>query len=591
MNSGRAAENPLQLEEPGPAGCGLLSNGRYAVAVTSHGCGFSTFDGFLLSAWRPDPVEGNCGFLVYLRDLESRAFWLASGRPVPGQAMGRVVRDPAGISILRQHEGLSSRVDVRLHLVDGIEQRSCLLVNPGPAPRRIEITSFIEVALNVPAAHEAHPAFSKLFVQTSTLGADSWLVAARRPRERGATAPVLVHALFDAPVSDFSTDRPAFIGRGRDPGCPRALADCSALERAHGNVLDPALCLRTVLQIEPGASRAVRFVLAAGDTVADLLPRLEELRNCALGSSAQLSGDGQSKFARDQLGGAEFRATAVAPRAARRRWARARAGRPAPPLKFFNGYGGFSQDGREYVLRLGSDAAGRPRLPPAPWINVIANADFGFFISESGAGTLWSGNSRERRLTPWSNDPVSDPHGDAIYVRDESTGDFWSPMPGPAAMSADFEVRHGFGYSTWQHCVDDLAHEVTVFVPETGALRLARLRIRNEGTRPRRLAVYAYNRWVLGATPAAGRSQVRADFSADLQAVLARDPSVERAPLAFAAANRARLGGWCASRPAFLGAPGSTAAPVALASDGALAEVCDADSCAVLRVNLDIAPG
>jgi len=101
------------------------------------------------------------------------------------------------------------------------------------------------------------------------------------------------------------------------------------------------------------------------------------------------------------------------------------------PLQFWNGYGGFSADGTEYVIRLEPDAEGRLKLPPQPWVNIIANPQFGFIASETGAGSTWSRNSRENRLTPWYNDPVLDPHGEALYLRDEESGHYWSPTPLP----------------------------------------------------------------------------------------------------------------------------------------------------------------
>ena len=119
---------------------------------------------------------------------------------------------------------------------------------------------------------------------------------------------------------------------------------------------------------------------------------------------------------------------------------------PIPPLQFENGFGGFSAGGKEYtiILREGIKT-------PAPWINVISNSHFGFQISESGAGMTWSENSRENRLTPWSNDPISDPVDSAIYIRDEESGDFWSATPAPSPGTGTYVVTHGAGYTRFQH--------------------------------------------------------------------------------------------------------------------------------------------
>ena len=111
-----------------------------------------------------------------------------------------------------------------------------------------------------------------------------------------------------------------------------------------------------------------------------------------------------------------------------------------------NGLGGFSAEGREYRIRLDPDTA-----TPAPWINVIATPDLGFTVSEAGAGFTWVGNSGESRLTTWTNDPVLDRSGEAIYLRDEETADVWTPTPRPRPGIGDYEIRHGAGYTEFRH--------------------------------------------------------------------------------------------------------------------------------------------
>ena len=112
-------------------------------------------------------------------------------------------------------------------------------------------------------------------------------------------------------------------------------------------------------------------------------------------------------------------------------------------LQFDNGYGGFTTDGREYVIRLGADAAGHLHRPPMPWVNVIANEVAGFLTTECGAGYMWAGNSRLNRLTAWHNDPVCDPHAEALWLREEDAGAYWSLTPGPTPGPAEYLVRHG----------------------------------------------------------------------------------------------------------------------------------------------------
>src|SRR6185295_1517891 len=132
-----------------------------------------------------------------------------------------------------------------------------------------------------------------------------------------------------------------------------------------------------------------------------------------------------------------------------------------PSLSFFNGLGGFTEGGREYVTVLAEG-----QWTPAPWLNVISNSkDFGFQVSETGSGYTWSANSRENRLTPWSNDPVSDPPGEAIYLRDEETGEVWSPTPLPLREPEQYLVKHGQGYTIFEHSSHAIYQELLMFVP------------------------------------------------------------------------------------------------------------------------------
>ena len=152
-----------------------------------------------------------------------------------------------------------------------------------------------------------------------------------------------------------------------------------------------------------------------------------------------------------------------------------------------NGVGGFAADGQEYVIRLEPRADGTLVLPPRPWCNVLANERFGCLVSETGATTTWSGNSREHRLTPWSNDPVLDPHGEALYLRDEDSGAFWSPLPGPAPRGGRYETRHGFGYTTFRTAAGASRSRRRCSSRGGDPVRIARVTVVNRGAEPRRL--------------------------------------------------------------------------------------------------------
>jgi len=166
---------------------------------------------------------------------------------------------------------------------------------------------------------------------------------------------------------------------------------------------------------------------------------------------------------------------------------------PPRDLAFFNGLGGFTQDGREYITLLAPQG-----ITPAPWVNVIANPQFGTVVSESGSVYTWSENSHEFRLTPWYNDPVTDTSGEAIYLRDEESGRFWSPSSLPARGQNPYVVRHGFGYTIFEYAGEGIVTELCLFVATDAPVKLARLKIANRSGRPRQLSVTGYWEWVLG---------------------------------------------------------------------------------------------
>ncbi len=161
-------------------------------------------------------------------------------------------------------------------------------------------------------------------------------------------------------------------------------------------------------------------------------------------------------------------------------------------LTLFNGLGGFSEDGREYHIILNDKVN-----TPAPWSNVIANAHFGTVISESGQAYTWYENAHEYRLTPWENDPVSDSSGEQFYLRDEESGDVWSPMPLPVRGKGYYQTRHGFGYSVFEHRETGVDSELTVFVAEHAPVKLFILTLTNNSGRTRQLSATGYVEWVL----------------------------------------------------------------------------------------------
>ena len=257
-------------------------------------------------------------------------------------------------------------------------------------------------------------------------------------------------------------------------------------------------------------------------------------------------------------------------------------------LLFANGLGGFTSDGREYVLTLhGSER------PPAPWSNVLANPGFGCLITEAGAGYTWAGNAQMNRLTPWSNDPVSDPPGEALYLRDEETGEFWSPTPGPCGGEATTVVRHGQGYTRFTRTSHGIDQDLLVFVSATDPVKLIRLRISNTGARPRRLSATFYGEWVLGVLREQAALNVLCTLDLESGALFARNAWAGdfAGRIAFADVAR-RPRSFTTDRTEFLGRYGTPKAPAALGrerlSDRA-GELCD--PCAALMTGLELPPG
>lgn len=185
----------------------------------------------------------------------------------------------------------------------------------------------------------------------------------------------------------------------------------------------------------------------------------------------------------------------VRPRRASRGEPTQRVELPQRDLVHFNGLGGFTRDGREYVITLAQD-----EVSPAPWVNVIANAEFGTVISESGSAYTWSENAHEFRLTPWHNDPVTDTCGEAFFLRDEESGSFWSPSPLPSRGMGPYVTRHGFGYSVFEHTEDGIASELWVYVAPEAAIKFSVLKVRNHSGVSRKLSATGYVEWVLGDT-------------------------------------------------------------------------------------------
>ncbi|MEL7626466.1 MAG: glucoamylase family protein [Anaerolineaceae bacterium] len=258
---------------------------------------------------------------------------------------------------------------------------------------------------------------------------------------------------------------------------------------------------------------------------------------------------------------------------------------PLGDLQFFNGFGGFSPDGKEYVMHL------LPNKPtPAPWVNVIGYPDFGFMVTQSGSQTTWAINSGENRLSPWSNDPVSDPSGEVLYLRDEETGDVWTPTPLPAPGPNAHRVRHGAGYSVFESESHGLWQEMTMFADPTDPVKLVKLNLKNRLSENRRITATYYLEWVLGLTHEDTNPNLIPEYRPEHSMLTVRNPYHAELgnQIAFLMTDRTPHG-LTTDRLEFLGTEGSIKYPAALHRIGLSNSVkVGSDSCAAMQVHIDL---
>jgi cellobiose phosphorylase len=257
-------------------------------------------------------------------------------------------------------------------------------------------------------------------------------------------------------------------------------------------------------------------------------------------------------------------------------------------LLFFNGIGGFTPDGREYIITTATR-----QKTPAPWVNVLANPFFGTIISESGAAYTWSENAHEFRLTPWNNDPISDSSGETFYLRDEESGHFWSPLPLPGCGAMQYVTRHGFGYSVFEHTEDGISSEVWVYVAMDASIKFTAMKVKNRSGRPRRLSAFGYVEWVLGDLRPKTAMQVITEIDPKTGAIFARNPYnsefVDRTAFFDAGEATRTVTG---DRTEFLGRNGTLRRPAAMMRARLSGRVgAGLDPCGAIQVPFDLADG
>ncbi len=594
----------------------VLSNGRYRVRLTEVGSGQAEFNGWAVSRSGGDQVCDGDGFYVYLRDLDDDFVWSAGYQPTrvkPAKYEFRCHEHSAEISRLDRE--IECQLTVFVSQQHDFEIRLCELTNRANTPRRIEITSYVEWVLGSKEGDANHPAFSKLFVETQLCAQRNAILARRRPRQNDDPDILGVHAILGAGAPEtagveFETNRMRFIGRGRSLRAPAALDPAAKLTGDSGPVLDPVASLRTIVTLEPGQSREVAFLLGAASTRAAIDEMLHEMAD--LNAVHALLEDVK---ATEGTLSPQAASTNGHPAAARPAFAdaildekykplaedRHQPGTTASPaeLLFDNGYGGFTPDGQEYIVRLTADGNGQYRRPPMPWVNVVANEHAGFLVTESGAGYTWGGNSRINRLTAWHNDPVCDPYAEAFWIRDDEEGVFWSPAPGPTPSGHDYRVRHGFGYSVFESRAHELEQELTMFMLHDEPVKVARLRLVNHSSQTRRLSLFSFVHWGLGGLAYETVNQVVTSAEDSPPVIWARNPQRDLygKHVAFSVpvvdeSSRCEIS-YTADRQAFIGQYRDLAAPAAVVSsvtlDGETGQ--SIDPCAAWQLSIELAPG
>ncbi len=731
----------------------ILSNGSYAVMLTTSGAGYSRWRDLAVTRWREDATCDDWGSFVFIRDASNGEVWSAGYQPSgkePDDYEAEFLEDRA--RIVRRDGALLTTLDVTVSTEYDAEVRRVSISNLGGRTREIEVTSYAELVLGSTEADAAHPAFSKLFVETEFLPNIGALLATRRTRSPHEPAVWAVHLTVvegDAVGGpQFETDRARFLGRGQAVRIAASVMDGQPLSNTSGAVLDPCLSLRRRLRLSPGSTARIAFwtlVASSRDEALDLAdrhhdaaafdravtlawtqgqvqlfhlgidadeanlfqrlaghvlyadrafrPSQEVLRRTEGGPPALwacgLSGDlpivlcriddvedlgivrqllhaheywrmkqlavdlvilneRAPSYSQDLLSAldATIRASQVrrpasdhgkrgavhvlraelltaqtrnALRGAARvtllsrggslyeqvgrleasepPYVRVRARNASaiptgalarPDLEYFNGLGGFGDDGREYVTYL-SDG----QRTPVPWINVVANAAFGFQVSTEGSGYSWSINSQRNQLTPWSNDPVTDRPGEALYVRDEDSGAIWSPTALPIReASAPYLARHGQGYSRFEHVSHGISLELTQFVPLHDSVKISRLKIRNRSGRFRRLSITSYVEWVLGTSRAGSAPFIVTEIDPGTRALFATNPwNAEFGGRTAFADLAGRQRSWTGDRTEFLGRDGSIDRPAALDREAPLSNRVGAgfDPCGALQTRLDLA--
>ena len=633
----------------------LLSNGSYSIMLTDKGTGYSKNKSLQVTRWREDISLDNHGMFFYIRNADNGQVWSATYAPfniLPDNYNVTFTSDKARYQ--RTDGSIETRTEIIAAPSDNAEIRKLSLTNKGDHAHILEVTSYFEVVLANQNADIAHPAFSNLFIRTEFVPELNSLIASRKPRSDKEKEQWLANTIIaDSEISgsiQYETDRLQFIGRGRNTSNPAAIELNKPLSNTTGPVLDPVMCLRIMIKVEPGQTVNVAYITSVAESRDGIIELAQKYNNyesvengfrLALTRSRVESGylnlkpseirlyqemishivffsplcrqksecilqnrKGQSSLWKygisgdlpivllllektdeidivyeilnaheywkirgltidlviidNEEGGYTYPLNTLLKDVISSSHVHDMINKPGgvfilngnnmpeddknlicavssivlkgnegylseqvafkdeapvyeyvknnntqivynnphlklPELNFFNGLGGFNEDGSEYVIYLDKD-----QTTPLPWINVISNKNFGFLVTESGGGYTWFENSRENKLSPWSNDPVCDTPGEILYITDKESREHWNITPLPIREDEPYIVRHGFGYTVFQHNSHGIEHELIQFVPENEPVKISIVRIKNASDKTRNIALTYYVRPVLG---------------------------------------------------------------------------------------------
>ncbi|MGM0482078.1 MAG: GH36-type glycosyl hydrolase domain-containing protein [Pseudomonadota bacterium] len=742
-----------------PIATHLMGSGQYSVMLTSTTGGYSRWRDMAITRWHADPCLSADGTSIFMRDVGTNRRWSVGSSPAANADQNTVEFAEDCAEFTHYESNLRTSLEVIVSMEDDGEVRRLSLTNLGLREKEIEVTSYAELVLNTAAADHAHPAFSKMFVQTEYLPEFDAIIATRRgqsatDKQIWAAHLVVVEGELTA-EPEFESDRARFLSRGQTLTKAASLKPDAALQNTQGTVLDPIFALRRQVKVGAGAVARLAFWTLVADSREQLIGLLDkhhdrnafaraktlswiqsqlQLRhldiakdeavdfqklatpllypNAAFRSSADVIREGAASQSvlwesgisgdlpiillyidnvkhmnqvrqlirahkylqlkqlsvdlvivnqqpssyiqelQDAIEAAirsyRMRADISAPtqgsiyplrsdqislkaRALLASVCRvkiyAAAGdlhsqlkrletrqavsaskiqsvysrstdhsdaqvtdphEPESNLEFFNGTGGFDKDGTEYVTILSEH-----KTTPAPWLNVVANPHFGFQVSAEGSSYTWAQNSRENQLTPWSNDPVIDPSGEALYVRDEDSMAVFSATANCVRDAGTYTARHGFGYSQFHHQAHDIELRLLQFVPLRDSIKISRLTLHNRSDVKRRLSVTAYVSWVLGTSRCHNAPFIQTQNDND-GAILASNPwSLDFSSRIAFADLAGKQTSWTADRSEFIGRNKDTGIPQALASQTPLSGRTGValDPCAALLQPVTLEPG